>query len=132
MKQGFLSDIKNIVSLKEIPPDLINNWDQTSINYVPIGSWMMQKEGVGKEGVGRVELAGKDGNCQLTAVFAGSMMGDFLPPCSKFQGESDKSPIDKRTSVVKPLGAEWMKTLFDYFKGNLRLSVMASRKSKLI
>ena len=35
LKQGFLLDIKNIVSLEEIPPDLIINWDQTGINYVP-------------------------------------------------------------------------------------------------
>ena len=27
------------------------------------------------------------------------------------------SQFHTRTSVVKPLGAEWMKTLFDYFKG---------------
>ena len=37
--------------------------------------------------------------------------------CSQFQGKSEKSPIDTRASVVKPLGAEWMKALFDYFKG---------------
>ena len=35
LKQGFLLDIKNIVSLEEIPPDLNINWDQTSINYIP-------------------------------------------------------------------------------------------------
>lgn len=34
--------------------------------------------------------------------------------CSQFQGKSEKCPID---TVVKPLGAEWMKALFDYFKG---------------
>ena len=37
--------------------------------------------------------------------------------CSQFQGKSEKSAIDTRASVVKPLGAEWMKALFDYFKG---------------
>ena len=37
--------------------------------------------------------------------------------CSQFQGKSEKSPLDTRTSVVKPLSAEWMKTLFDCFKG---------------
>ena len=37
--------------------------------------------------------------------------------CSQFQGKSEKSAIDIRASVVKPLGAEWMKALFDYFKG---------------
>lgn len=239
LRQGFLLDIKNIVSLEEIPPDLIINWDQTGINYVPVDSWTMEKEGAR-----RVELAGKDDKRQLTAVFAGSMTGEFLPPqliyqgkthrcipkvefpddwdvtfsanhwsnertmtdyiekillpyvegkrqelqlascypalvifdnfkaqctaeilqmlddhhiyvillppnctdrlqpmdlsvnkpakdflrkefntwyskqvCSQFQGKSEKCPIDTRASVVKPLGAEWMKALFDYFKG---------------
>ena len=74
LKQGFLLDINNIVSLEEIPPDLIINWDQTGINYVPVGSWTMEKEGAR-----RVELVGKDDKCQLTAVFVGSMIGEFLP-----------------------------------------------------
>ena len=74
LKQGFLLVITNVVSLEEIPPDLIINWDQTGINYIPIGSWTMEKEGAR-----RVELAGKDDKRQLTAVFAGSMTGEFLP-----------------------------------------------------
>ena len=43
LKQGFLLDIKLIVNLEEIPPDLNINWDQTGINYVPVGSWTMDK-----------------------------------------------------------------------------------------
>jgi len=62
LKQGFLLDIKNIVSLEKIPPDLIINWDQAGINYVPIGSWTMKKEGAR-----RVELAGKGDKHQLDA-----------------------------------------------------------------
>ena len=45
LKQGFLLDIKLIVSFEDIPYDLIINWDQTGINYVPVGSWTMEKEG---------------------------------------------------------------------------------------
>jgi len=45
LKQEFLSDIKNIIIMDEIPPDLIINFDQTGINYVPISSWTMEKEG---------------------------------------------------------------------------------------
>ena len=40
--------------------------------------------------------------------------------CSQFQGKTEKSPVDIRASVVKPLGAEWMKALFDYFKGKFK------------
>ena len=83
LKQGFLLDIKLIVSFEEIPHDLIINWDQTGINYVPVGSWTMEKEGAR-----RVELAGKDDKHQLTAVFGGSMAGDFLPPQLIYQGKT--------------------------------------------
>jgi len=41
----FLLDIKSIFSLKEIPPDLVINWYQTGINYLPVLSWTMEKEG---------------------------------------------------------------------------------------
>jgi len=55
VKQAFLLDIKNIVCLDEIPPELIINWDQTAIQYVPVGSWTMESEGAKK-----VEIAEKD------------------------------------------------------------------------
>ena len=71
-KEQFLLDIKNVVSLDEIPPALILNWDQTGINYVPVSSWTMESEGAK-----RVELAGKDDKRQITAVFGCSLVGDF-------------------------------------------------------
>ena len=63
--------------MDEIPPALIINWDQTGINYVPVGSWTMEVEGTK-----RVEMIGKDDKQQqqMTALLAGSMTGDFLPP----------------------------------------------------
>ena len=72
IKEAFLLDVKNVVELDEIPPQLIINWDQTAIYYVPIRSWTMELEGAK-----RVEIAGKDDKRQITAVFAGSMAGDF-------------------------------------------------------
>ena len=45
VKQAFLLDIKNVVCLDEIPPELIINRDQTAIQYVPVGSWTMESEG---------------------------------------------------------------------------------------
>ena len=38
LKEGFLLDIKSIISFEEIPPDLVINWDQTGINYAPVAS----------------------------------------------------------------------------------------------
>ena len=72
LKEQFLLDIKNVVSLDDIPPALIVNWDQTGINYVPVSSWPTESEGSK-----RVELVGKDDKRQITAVFGCSLMGTF-------------------------------------------------------
>ena len=42
-KKQFLLDIKVVVNLEDI--ELILNWDQTAINYVPVSNWTMAKEG---------------------------------------------------------------------------------------
>ena len=72
LKEEFLLNIKNVVSLDEIPPALIVNWDQTAMHYVPISSWTMETEGLK-----RIEVAGKDDKCQITAIFGASMEGIF-------------------------------------------------------
>ena len=74
LKDEFLLEIKNIVSMDEIPTDLVINFDQTALNYVPMSHWIMEKGGTK-----RVEIIAKDDKRQLTAVFAGSSSGDFLP-----------------------------------------------------
>ena len=67
--------------MEEIPYDLVINWDQTGIHYVPVGSWTMEKEGAK-----RVEITAIDDKRQITAVFAGSLSGDFLPPQLVYKG----------------------------------------------
>ena len=42
LKKLFLMDIKSIVQMDEIPAQLIVNWDQTGINYVPVSNWTME------------------------------------------------------------------------------------------
>ena len=42
VKEQYLLDIKNVI---EIPDELVINWDQTGIHYVPVSSWTMDKEG---------------------------------------------------------------------------------------
>ena len=71
--------------MEEIPCELIINWDQTGINYVPVSSWTMAKEGSK-----RVEIAGIDDKRQITAVFGGTMAGEFLPPQIIYQGKTSK------------------------------------------
>ena len=69
----FLLEFNNVIEMVEVPSQLVINWDQTGINYIPVSSCTMEEEGSK-----RVEVAGKDNKRQLTALFACSMSGDFL------------------------------------------------------
>ena len=74
LKKQFLLDIRGIVEMEEIPQDLILNWDQTAVNYVPVSNWTMAKEGTHK-----VAITGVDDKRQITLVLAASMTGKLLP-----------------------------------------------------
>jgi len=65
-------EIKSIVTIDEIPDEFILNFDQTAFYYVPATPWAMEKEGAK-----RVEILAKDDKRQITAVFCGSMTGEF-------------------------------------------------------
>ena len=85
IKKLFLLDAKNVVQLDEICEDMIVNWDQTGVNYVPTSSWTMEEEGSK-----RIELIGKDDKRQITVLFAGSLSGELLPIQIIYQGKSSK------------------------------------------
>ena len=85
VKEQYLLDIKNVIEMDEIPNELVINWDQTGIHYVPVSSWTMDKEGSK-----RIEIVAADDKRQLTAVFAGSMTGDFLPPQLVYKGKTQR------------------------------------------
>ena len=86
LKQQYLLEFKAVVEMEEIPHDLIINWDQTGINYVPVSQWTMAKEGSK-----RVEIVGVNDKRQITAVFAGSLAGDILPVQLVYQGKTIRS-----------------------------------------
>ena len=85
LKSQYLMDIKAIVTMEEIPDDLLVNWDQTAIKYIPLSNWTMDKEGSK-----RVEVIGIDNKCQLTATFAASFSGHFLPVQLVYEGKTIK------------------------------------------
>ncbi len=85
LKEQYLIDIKANVVMDEIPDELVINWDQTGIHYVPVSSWTVEKEGSK-----RVEIAGIDDERQITAVFACSITGDFLPIQLIYKGKTKK------------------------------------------
>ena len=73
LKDQFLMDIKAIALMENIPDEMIVNWDQTAIKYIPLSNWTMAKEGSK-----HVEVVGIGDKCQITATFAASLSGNFL------------------------------------------------------
>ena len=78
-------DIKAIITMEEIPNDLVVNWDQTAIKYIPLSNWTMDKEGSK-----RVEVIGIDDKRQITATFAASLSGNFLSVQLVYEGKTTK------------------------------------------
>ena len=74
LKSQFLFDIQATVEMQEIPPELIINWDQTGIKIVSLSSWTIKQKGAKW-----VEISGVDDKRQITAVFAATPVGEFLP-----------------------------------------------------
>ena len=85
VKKAFLDDIVDTVTMDDIPPELILNWDQTGIHLVPASMWTMDREGSK-----RVEIAGANDKRQITAVFCGTLTGDFLPLQLIYKGKTPR------------------------------------------
>ena len=83
VKAQMLADVKCTVEMEDIPLDLVINWDQTAIHYVPRSHWTMAKAGSQ-----RVEVVGLDDKRQITALFGCTITGDFLPMQLIYQGKT--------------------------------------------
>jgi len=68
----YLSDIRSVVKMENVPPDLIINWDQTAIKYVLVSNWTREQKGSK-----RVEIAGIDDKRQITATLNVSASGGY-------------------------------------------------------
>ena len=85
VKADFLAEVASTVQMEEIPPELIFNWDQTGIHLVPVASWTMERQGAK-----HVEVAGITDKRQITAVFCGSLVGEFLPVQLIYPGKTKR------------------------------------------
>lgn len=85
LKEVFLADFAAEVVMKEIPNELILNWDQTGVLIIPTGDWTMEKEGAS-----RVSIAHADDKRQLTAVLAVTAAGEYLAPQLLYKGKTTK------------------------------------------
>ena len=113
--------------MDEIPDDLVINWDQTGIHYVPVSSWTMEKEGSK-----RIEIVVSDYKRQLTAIFAGTLAGDFLPTQMVYKGKATRClPV----GVKFPSGwditySDNEKTMISYVQ-NILFPYVAKKRAKL-
>ncbi len=64
LKESFLQDLKDIVTMEEIPPELVLNRDQTGLRIAPSSSWTMNARGAK-----RVDVTGLNDKRQITAVW---------------------------------------------------------------
>ena len=70
IKAQYLADIRSLVMMEDIPDDLIINWDQTGIKYVPVSNWTMEVKGAK-----RVEVVGVDDKRQITILLSCTLSG---------------------------------------------------------
>ena len=64
LKKSFVQSVVETITMEEISPQLVFNWDQTGINIVPSCSWTMEERGSK-----RIKLVGIKDKHQITAVF---------------------------------------------------------------
>ena len=74
LKVQFLTDIETVSMLEDIPKDLVINWDQTAVKFVPVSNWTQEVKGTK-----RVEIAGTDDKRQITATLTVTASGGMLP-----------------------------------------------------
>jgi len=85
LNENFFQEIKSVVTIDEIPDELILNFDQTALNYVPVTPWTLEEEGAK-----RVEVIAIDDKRQITAVFCGSMTREFFPLQLIYEGKTNR------------------------------------------
>ncbi len=83
--QFSIRDLKDIVTMEEIPIELVLNWDQTGLNIVPSSCWTMDRQGVNQ-----VDVTGLNDKRQITAVLCGTALGDFLPAQIIYTGKTPR------------------------------------------
>lgn len=82
-KKLFLDEVKATVTMEEIPPELILNWDQTGIRIVPSSTWTIDRRGSK-----RVEMVSVNDKRQITAVFLWKFIGRFSSNPAHLQGNN--------------------------------------------
>ena len=85
LRDVYIADIVAEVIMNDIHPDMIFNWDQTAIQFVPTGQWTMNRA---KEKV--IPIAHSDDKRQITAVLAATVSGKYLPVQLIYKGTTQR------------------------------------------
>ena len=83
LKKQFLDDIETVSKFEGIPKDLVINWDQTAVRYVPVSNWTQEVKGAK-----RVEIVGTDDKRQITATLTVTASGEMLPAQMIYGGKT--------------------------------------------
>ena len=81
--EQYLDDIETISKIEAIPKEMIINWDQTAVKYVPVSDWTKEVKGAK-----RVHIAGTDDKRQLTATLTVTASGEMLPAQMIYGGKT--------------------------------------------
>ena len=92
LKVQFLSDIRTMVMMEDIPGELIINWDQAGLKYVPVPDWTFEQKGAK-----RVEIVGLDDKRQITVLLSCTLTGKLLPTQVIYGGKTPAC-LPKRAS----------------------------------
>ena len=85
MKLNFQHKIKDLQAWREIPQDLIINFDQTPLPYICTSNRTYHEKGASN-----VPLVGKGKKKQITGTFTVTMSGLFLRMQLIYQGKTDR------------------------------------------
>ena len=83
VQEEFLPDVQAEVLMNDVHPQLIFNWDQTAVHYVPIGEWTMHRY---KKKI--IPIASSVNKRQIRTVLAVTVTGEFLPPQMIYKGRT--------------------------------------------
>ena len=89
LRESFLEQIQSTVKFQDIPLGLIFNWDQIGSHYVPVPNWTIEKDGAKS-----IEIKRLDNKRQITAVFRGTLTGEFLYILLVHQGSITRCHLD--------------------------------------
>jgi hypothetical protein len=84
-KRSYLHAIVGMISTHAIPAELVVNWDQTGINLVPTSDYTVEERSAK-----RVKVNGLGDKRQVTATFAATMSGEFLPMQILYGGKTER------------------------------------------